>query len=149
VPFGDPALDATVSGPLIDASNAERVAAWVEEAIGQGAKKLVGGAREGSVVPPALLESAPPTARVVAEEVFGPVVVLERAASTEEAIARAGDTRFGLQCGIFTNDIGALMRAWDVIEVGALIHNDAPAFRVDLIHAAFSKESVAKGLARL
>src|SRR5205814_2391080 len=79
------------------------------------------------------LEHAPPSARVVAEEVFGPVVVLERADSADDAIARAASTRFGLQCGIFTNDVRVVLAAWQRLEVGAIIHNDAPAFRVDLM----------------
>jgi len=75
----------------------------------------------------------PRDARVVAEEVFGPVIVLDVVDSLEEALRVASDTRFGLQCGLFTNDLRAVMRAWDVIEVGAVIHDDAPAFRVDLM----------------
>ncbi len=75
--WGDPAEDATVSGPVIDAANADRVVAWVDEAIARGARRLVGGAREGAVVAPTLLEGAPRDARVVAEEVFGPVIALE------------------------------------------------------------------------
>ena len=64
---------------------------------------------------------------------IGPVIVLERAASVDDAIARAQATRFGLQCGIFTHDLRAIMKAWEGIEVGGLIHDDVPAFRVDLM----------------
>jgi acyl-CoA reductase-like NAD-dependent aldehyde dehydrogenase len=133
IPYGDPAKDETVSGPLIDRGNADRVVAWVDEALAQGARRLAGGARDGGVVAPTLLEGAPPSARVVAEEVFGPVIVLEEAASLDDALRSAASTRFGLQCGIFTSDVRALMRAWDTIEVGGIIHDDAPAFRVDLM----------------
>ncbi len=132
-PFGDPALDATVSGPLIDEENAVRVVAWIDEAVAGGARRLTGGARRGTVVPPTLLEGAAPDSRVVREEVFGPVIVLDRVDSLDHALARAADTRFGLQCGVFTNDLRALMRAWDVLEVGAIIHDDVPAYRVDLM----------------
>lgn len=132
-PFGDPAEDATVCGPLIDEGNAERVVAWIDEAKSLGARVVVGGARRGAVVPPTLLEGAPATSRVVAEEVFGPVIALEIADSMEHAVALAGATRFGLQCGIFTHDLRAVLHAWENLEVGGIIHNDTPAFRVDLM----------------
>lgn len=132
-PFGDPKKDETVSGPLIDLANAERVERWVAEAVEAGARVLVSGRRDGTVLPPTLLEGAPRHARVVAEEVFGPVIALDAFDSLDEGLARAADTRFGLQCGLFTNDIRAVMKAWDTIEVGGIIHDDAPAFRVDLM----------------
>jgi acyl-CoA reductase-like NAD-dependent aldehyde dehydrogenase len=133
VPYGDPKDEGTVSGPVIDRHNADRIEAWVAEAMAAGARRLVGGARDGSVIAPTLLEGAPRDARVVADEVFGPVIAIDVARSTDEAIDLAGATRFGLQCGIFTNDARAILRAWERIEVGGLIHDDAPAFRVDLM----------------
>lgn len=133
IPYGDPADDATVCGPLIDRPNAERVEAWIAEAVAAGGRRLTGGELRGAVITPTLLDGVPRSARVVAEEVFGPVIVLEEVASADEAIAAAGASRFGLQCGIFTREIGPLLRAWDSIEVGGLIHDDAPAFRVDLM----------------
>jgi acyl-CoA reductase-like NAD-dependent aldehyde dehydrogenase len=140
-PFGDPAIEATVCGPLIDAANAERVVAWIGEALSRGAERLAGGPREGSIVPPTLLARVPRDARVVCEEVFGPVVVLEEVASLDEAIQRASDSRYGLQCGIFTNSLQAVLRAWNEIPVGALIHNDVPAYRVDLMPYGGVKDS--------
>ncbi len=131
--WGDPAADATVSGPVIDAANADRVVAWVDEALARGARRLAGGAREGAVIAPTLLEGAARDARVVADEVFGPVIALDQVGSLDEALQVAGATRFGLQCGLFTHDVRAVLRAWDAIEVGAVIHDDAPAFRVDLM----------------
>jgi acyl-CoA reductase-like NAD-dependent aldehyde dehydrogenase len=140
-PFGDPAQESTVSGPLIDEANADRVVAWIGEAMARGAQRLVGGQREGCVVPPTLLERAPRDARVVSEEVFGPVVVLDEAESLDDAIQKAADTRYGLQCGIFTNSLAAVMRAWSEIPVGGLIHNDVPAYRVDLMPYGGVKDS--------
>ena len=113
--------------------NAARVAEWIEEAKAGGARVLAGGPRDRAICPPTLIEGARRDAKVVREEVFGPVIVIEEVASLEEALARAGDTRFGLQAGIFTNDVRALMRAWETLEVGGIIHNDVPAFRVDLM----------------
>jgi acyl-CoA reductase-like NAD-dependent aldehyde dehydrogenase len=131
--WGDPAEDATVSGPVIDAPNADRVVAWIDEALALGARRLAGGARDGAVIAPTLLEDVPRDARVVADEVFGPVVVLDQVSSLDEALHVAGATRFGLQCGLFTHDLRAVLRAWETLEVGAVIHDDAPAFRVDLM----------------
>lgn len=139
--FGDTADESVVSGPVIDDGNAARVEAWIGEAVSQGARLLGGGHREGRVVTPTLLERVPRSARVVAEEVFGPVVVLDEVASLDEAIAVVNESRFGLQCGVFTNDVGALMRCWRQIEVGGVVHDDAPAFRVDLMPYGGSKDS--------
>jgi acyl-CoA reductase-like NAD-dependent aldehyde dehydrogenase len=133
VPYGDPALDATVSGPVIDLHNADRIEAWVGEALAAGAKRLVGGARDRAVIAPTLLDAVPRDAKVVADEVFGPVIALDVVDSLDEALRVADATRFGLQCGIFTHDLRALLKAWDTIHVGGLIHDDAPAFRVDLM----------------
>src|SRR5262249_43031924 len=80
-PFGDRRKDDAVSGPLIDEGNAARVVEWIDEAVAAGARVLAGGPRSGAVVPPTLLEGAPRDARVVREEVFGPVIVLDRVAS--------------------------------------------------------------------
>lgn len=131
--FGDPLDDGTVCGPLIDEGNAERVDDWIDEALAKGGRAIVRRERDGALVPPALLEGVPPECKVVAEEVFGPVIVLQRANDEDEAIAMAGETRFGLQCGIFTNDVRIVLKAWSRIEVGGIVHNDAPAFRVDLM----------------
>jgi acyl-CoA reductase-like NAD-dependent aldehyde dehydrogenase len=133
IPFGDPALDPTVSGPVIDGSNADRIVSWVDEALARGGRRLTGGGRQGNVLEPTLLEAVPRDARVVAEEVFGPVIVLEVVDSLEEALRTASASRFGLQCGLFTHDLRAVLRAWETIEVGGIIHDDAPAFRVDLM----------------
>jgi len=133
IPWGDPLAEATVSGPVIDLGNADRIERWVNDAIALGGKRLSGGRREGAVLEPTLLEEVPRTADVVAEEVFGPVIVLDVVDSAEEALAVAGATRFGLQCGLFTRDIKAVLRAWEALEVGAIVHDDAPAFRVDLM----------------
>lgn len=133
LPFGDPRARATVCGPVIDRASALRIESWLDEARALGARTLVAGAREGNVLAPTLLEDVPPQARVVAEEVFGPVACLARARDEGEALRLAADTRFGLQCGVFTRDVRALFRAWGELEVGGLVHDDAPAFRVDLM----------------
>jgi glyceraldehyde-3-phosphate dehydrogenase (NADP+) len=131
VRVGDPRDPEVLVGPMIDEGNARRVEEWIAEAERAGAKVLVGGKRQGRVVVPTVLTEVPPTARLAAEEAFAPTVNLERVGSLDEAIARVNDSRFGLQCGIFTRDLGAVMAAWERITVGAVIVNDAPSYRID------------------
>ncbi|MBW2457684.1 MAG: aldehyde dehydrogenase family protein [Deltaproteobacteria bacterium] len=128
---GDPDLPDVVVGPMIDRANAERIVAWIEEARGAGAQVLCGGETRDSCVTPAVLTGADPSLKIVAEEAFGPVVVIEPVKDWDEAIARTNDSRFGLQCGVFTNDLKAAWRCFEQIEVGGVIHNDFPTFRVD------------------
>ncbi|MFV1959103.1 MAG: aldehyde dehydrogenase family protein, partial [Planctomycetota bacterium] len=140
-PWGDPADEAVRSGPLISASDADRVTAWVEAGLGAGGRKLVGGAREGNVVAPILLEDVPPEADVVAREVFGPVAVLAAYDEFEEGLARVNDSRYGLQAGIFTRDLDKVRRAWDVLDVGGIVQGDVPTWRCDAMPYGGVKDS--------
>lgn len=128
---GDPARDDVDCGPLIDSHNAARVVEWIDEARAGGARVLCGGDRDGNTVAPALLEGAPPTCRLAREEAFGPVALVEPFDSVEHAIERVNASRYGLQVGVFTDSVRAVSRFWERAEVGAVIHNDAPIFRVD------------------
>ncbi|MDX2009722.1 MAG: aldehyde dehydrogenase family protein [Myxococcaceae bacterium] len=128
---GNPSDEATVVGPLIDEANARRVDGWVDEAVARGAKVLRRGARQGAVVPPIVLTDVPRDVRVYAEEVFGPVAVLEKVASFDEALDAVNASRYGLQASLFTNELSAVRRAFAELEVGGLIVNDAPSFRSD------------------
>ena len=128
---GNPADEATVVGPLIDEANARRVDAWVDEAVARGATVLRRGTRAGAVVPPIVLTDVPRDAAVYAEEVFGPVVVLERVASFDDALVAVNASRYGLQAALFTNELSAVRRAFAELEVGGLVVNDAPSFRSD------------------
>lgn len=129
-PTGDPALLRTVCGPMIDQRQADRLQSWVAEAAARGAK-VHGGLRDGNVVSPCVLESVPTDARISRDEAFGPVLVAQPYHTIAEAITRVNDGRFGLQCGVFTRDIGALWAAFEGLEVGGVIHDDYPTFRVD------------------
>jgi glyceraldehyde-3-phosphate dehydrogenase (NADP+) len=131
VPYGDPRDDKVVVGPLIDAANAARVVEWIEEARQGGARVLCGGGRQGNVVTPAVLEKVPRQCHLGKDEAFGPVVAIESYRDWSEAIRKANDTRYGLQCGVFSNDLAGVWRCFQEIEVGGVIHNDAPTFRVD------------------
>lgn len=128
---GDPRDPAVLVGPMIDENNARRVESWVEEAQQLGARKLHGNKRQGTFVPPTLLCDVPARAKVIREEVFGPVASIDRVPSFEAALAAVNDSRFGLQAAVFTNDLGHALAAHEALEVGAVILNEAPSFRVD------------------
>jgi len=128
---GDPNDERTQVGPLINEAAAERVEAWVNEAVAAGAKVLAGGVRTGTTYAPTVLEDAPSDAKVVCEEVFGPVLVLQRVDGPDEAFERINDSAFGLQAGVFTHDIQLAFRAHRELEVGGVIIGDVPSYRAD------------------
>ena len=128
---GDPLDEATDVGPVIDGSNADRIEEWLEEAKAAGATVLTGGERHGNLWQPTVVEGAPEAVRVSCEEVFAPFVGLHRFADVQEAIDAAGRSEFGLQAGIFTNDMRVVEDAFDRIEVGGLMVNDVSSFRID------------------
>ncbi len=116
---------------MIDEANARRVESWIDEARRLGAEVLLGGKRQGSLVPPTVLTGVPRGAHLDRDEAFGPTVNLERVVDFDEAIARVNDSDFGLQCGVFTRDLVHAWRAFERITVGAVIINDAPSYRID------------------
>ncbi len=128
---GDPADAGTVCGPLIDAANAERVASWIASAAEAGGRVLAGGGREGNVVAPTLIEEVPVIEPVVADEVFGPVACLDPYEDYAQALNMVNDSRYGLQAGVFTSDIGKIQEAWRRIEAGGIIQGDVPTWRTD------------------
>jgi acyl-CoA reductase-like NAD-dependent aldehyde dehydrogenase len=131
VVHGDPGHDGVVCGPMIDEANADRVADWIERARAAKGRLLAGGEREGNLVTPTLLEEVPTDQPVVSDEVFGPVACLDPYEDFEQAMLMVNDSRFGLQAGIFTDDIAKVQHAWQTLEVGGLIHNDVPTWRSD------------------
>jgi acyl-CoA reductase-like NAD-dependent aldehyde dehydrogenase len=138
---GDPKDPTTHVGPMIDQAAARRVEEWVGEAVAAGATVVVGGDRDGTTYPPTLLEQVPEDAKVMCEEVFGPVLALERVGSTEEAFARVNSSRFGLQAGVFTHDIATAFRAHRDLEVGGVVVGDVPSYRADQMPYGGTKES--------
>lgn len=128
---GNPLEESTEVSAMIDAKNAERVESWINESVADGASVLCGGRRKGNFVEPTVLTNTTAGQKVNSEEIFGPVVCLEKTGSAEEAIQRINDSRYGLQAGIFTNDHHLIQKAFNEIAVGGLIVNDAPTFRVD------------------
>mgnify|MGYP001613319020 CR=1 FL=1 len=128
---GDPMDENTDIGPLIDEAAAVRVEAWIQDAVAGGGRLLAGGPRKGDFLPPALVENAPASCKLSCEEAFGPVATIEKVASRSEAYEKLSLGSYGLQAGIFTNDLGGVFRAWGKIPVGGMIINDIPSFRSD------------------
>lgn len=128
---GDPLDEATDVGPMIDEANARRAESWIEEAVSAGASVATGGARRAALLEPTVLLGTTPDMKVNVEEVFAPVVTVRRYGSFDEAIAGVNDSAYGLQAGLFTHDIRRIMQAFEEIEVGGLIVNDVPSWRVD------------------
>lgn len=128
---GDPKQRDTFIGPVIDVKEATRLETWINEAVSAGGKLLCGGGREGAMLEATLLESVPGDARIVTEEAFGPVAVLSRFTDFTAAMAEVNASRFGLQAGIFTRDLFKMLDAWDHLDVGGVVINDVPSYRVD------------------
>jgi acyl-CoA reductase-like NAD-dependent aldehyde dehydrogenase len=128
---GDPLDEATDVGPLISLGDAERVEEWLREAVDGGARILTGGERDGSLFQPTVITGADERMKVTCEEVFAPVIGVYSFGDTLEGLDRAGASDFGLQAGLFTNDMRVVDAAFDRIEVGGLIVNDVATFRVD------------------
>ncbi|MDX3884949.1 MAG: aldehyde dehydrogenase family protein [Sphingomonas sp.] len=128
---GNPHDEATFIGPMIDEKEAARLEGWIAEALDRGATLLCGGTRDGAMLEATLLEGVAADTRLNREEAFGPVAFLIPFAEWDEAVRIVNDSRFGLQAGIFTRDIFKVLDAWDRIDVGGVIVNDVPSYRVD------------------
>ncbi len=138
---GDPMHESTQVGPLISVEEAERIEHWIEEAVTAGATLLTGGQRVGAFIDPTLLAGVPPHCRLATEEAFGPVATIEPFDSWDQALERANESRFGLQAGVFTASLSHAFRAWNVLDVGAVIINDSPGARTDTMPYGGVKDS--------
>ena len=118
-------------GPMIDLKEAERAEEWVKEAVKQGAKLLAGGKREGRVMQPTVLGNVRPEMKVMCQEAFAPLVSICEYGKFEDAVAMVEDSPYGLQAGVYTNDLRKAMYAVDRINVGGVMINDTSIFRVD------------------
>ena len=139
--YGDPYVAETFVGPVISEKEAMRVESWIEEAVARGARRLVGGARQGAVIPPTLLASIDESMKVGCCEVFGPVVCIVPFDTLDQAIARVNATPFGLATGIFTNRLDDAFAAARRLEVGGVHINETSSSRVDLMPYGGSKDS--------
>jgi acyl-CoA reductase-like NAD-dependent aldehyde dehydrogenase len=128
---GDPLDPTTDVGPMVDEHQAERTQRWVDEAVAMGGKVLAGGQAQGTLFPPTVLTDVPVTAQVCSNEAFAPLVVAFPFTDLGDAIARVNDSMFGLQTGVFTNELTGAWRAFSELEVGGVIVNDVPTYRID------------------
>ncbi|MFP5457041.1 MAG: aldehyde dehydrogenase family protein [Alphaproteobacteria bacterium] len=128
---GNPHDEKTFVGPMIDVKEAERLDNWVQEATARGATLLCGGGRDGVMLEATLLEGVSPDTKLNREEAFGPVAFLIRFSEWKQALDIVNDSKFGLQAGIFTRDIFKILDAWDDLDVGGVVVNDVPSYRVD------------------
>jgi acyl-CoA reductase-like NAD-dependent aldehyde dehydrogenase len=136
---GDPADEQTDVGPVISSSDRDRILEWIEESAGD---VLTGGRlTDDGLIPPTVIASPPPTAKVACKEVFGPVATVTPVDSLEDAVAAANATPFGLQAGIFTRDVTAALRAAHALEFGGVTINETPTFRADQMPYGGVKDS--------
>jgi glyceraldehyde-3-phosphate dehydrogenase (NADP+) len=128
---GDPLDENVTMGPMIDLKNAERIESWVNEAVAEGAKILTGGKRENNYYPPTILTNVNPKLPVACSEAFGPILIVNSYTNFNDAIRDVNNTDYGLQAGVFTNNMNKAFGAFNQLDVGGVVINDIPTFRVD------------------
>ncbi|TPG49422.1 aldehyde dehydrogenase family protein [Sphingomonas glacialis] len=128
---GNPHDRATFIGPMISKGEARRLDGWIQDAVARGATLLCGGKRDGAMLEATLLENVDTASDAYREEAFGPLAMLSRFSDFDAALDEVNDSKFGLQAGIFTRDLFKMFEAWDRLEVGGVVINDVPSFRVD------------------
>jgi acyl-CoA reductase-like NAD-dependent aldehyde dehydrogenase len=138
---GDPLDPQTDVGSMVDDRAAERVLSWATEAVGGGARITVGGTRDGATVRPTVVADPPADATVVTQEVFGALVSVLPFDDFDDVLATCNASRFGLQAGLFTTDIGRILTAWRELEVGGLVVNGSSNFRLDHVPFGGVKDS--------
>jgi acyl-CoA reductase-like NAD-dependent aldehyde dehydrogenase len=138
---GNPLEEGVDVGPVIDEGAAIRIKSWIDEAKAAGAKVAIGGGRDRAVVEPCVLTETRPGMKVEDEEIFGPVLTVNPFDTFEAAVARANDSRYGLQGGIFTRDVSRAFTAIEDWDVGGLMVNDVPIYRLDNMPFGGWKES--------
>lgn len=139
--IGDPLANDTDIGPIISDAAVERIDAWLAEAVEGGAKISLGGQHTGRLYQPTLIENAQPSMKIMCQEVFAPIVSLVPFDDFEDALAAVDDSEFGLQAGIYTQNLSHAMSAIEGLNVGGVIINDVPTFRVDHMPYGGNKNS--------
>ncbi|TCZ77749.1 aldehyde dehydrogenase family protein [Paenibacillus albiflavus] len=139
--MGDPLDPATNVSAVISPNDVERILSWVEEARQTGAVVAAGGHAEGNIVYPTVILHADPSLKISCQEVFGPIVMINKVKSVDEAIEYVNDSRFGLQAGIYTENVRTALHAAEKLHVGGVMINDIPSFRVDHMPYGGVKES--------
>lgn len=128
---GDPLDEETDVAAMISAGDVERAQSWIKDAVGNGAELVLGGESEQQVLRPTVLLNAKPTDKISCEEVFAPVVHINTFTDFDEAVTQVNESQFGLQAGVYTNDLQKAFRAARNLHVGGVMINDIPTFRVD------------------
>ena len=128
---GDPLDEKVTMGPMIDLESAERIESWVNEAAAEGAKIQTGGKRVKNYYPPTILTNVNPNLPVACREAFGPILIVNTYTNFNNAIKAVNNTDFGLQAGVFTNNMNKALGAFNQLDVGGVVINDIPTFRVD------------------
>jgi acyl-CoA reductase-like NAD-dependent aldehyde dehydrogenase len=129
--MGDPLDPASDLGPMVDHAAAGRTQRWVDEAVAMGGKVLAGGHADGAFFEPTVLEGVPVEAQVCSNEAFAPLVVVFGFTDFDDAVRQVNDSFFGLQTGVFTNNLANAWQAFGELEVGGVIVNDVPTYRID------------------
>ena len=139
---GDPRKSDTDMGPVIDKNAADRIMKWIEEAKERGAKVVYGGNRiSDTLIEPTIVTNVPEDAKLFKKEVFGPVIVVNKVSSIEEGIKQVNNSPYGLQAGIFTNNLKNAFKFSEEVECGGIMVNEIPTFRVDQMPYGGVKES--------
>jgi acyl-CoA reductase-like NAD-dependent aldehyde dehydrogenase len=131
VKLGDPLDRDTDLGPMIDDKAAARSERWIQDAVAQGARVLIGGKADGRFMQPTIIENAPREAFVCSREAFAPLVTVFKVPSFGNAVAAVNDSIYGLQAGVFTNNLEHALYAFENIEAGGVVMNDIPTYRID------------------
>jgi acyl-CoA reductase-like NAD-dependent aldehyde dehydrogenase len=129
--FGDPFDEKTVVTSLINKKSQQRIMEWIEEAVNRGSKVLTGGVMKGNGIAPTVLQNVPDDCSVSCQEVFGPVVIIDEVENDAEALKKMNNSEFGLNAGVYTNDLIQAMEMAHQLEVGQVLINDVPTTRFD------------------
>ncbi len=140
-PTGDPRNPQVLCGPVIDEGACDRIQSWIEEATQSGATILLGNSRKQARLAPTLMENVPDSTRLGSQEVFGPVLCIEPIHSLQNAIERVNASRYGIHAGIFTHSEHLAREFYDAVEVGGVIVNNVPTFRLDHVPYGGEKRS--------
>ncbi len=131
IKYGNPLDLHVLVGPMIDLLALHKTVEWIDEAILHGATLLCGGKPEGTILPPTILTNVRHSDKIYCEEAFAPVVLLEPYETYEQALALVNESDYGLQAGIYTQDIGRIWKAFETVEVGGVLINQVPTFRTE------------------
>ena len=139
--MGDPMSDQTDIGPLINDTAAQRIEAWIGEAVQQGATVAAGGKRDGRMFQPTVIENVTDDMQIMCAEAFGPLVNFVPYDNFEDALAGADGGDFGLQAGVYTSNLNKAMRAIQRLNVGGVLINEVPTLRIDNMPYGGNKDS--------